>query len=195
MSNEQFDLIPSDAVTQSFEQLPQEVQEKWLQIQTERLREKQISNMRRELETLRRDREIDKAEQEARNESIAEGLRKVADASSARMKNADEYYVRTVLGKVFVPEISAKRMTKLLRVVGIMGLHEDPLSQYRSGLTPLAKLKPFTEYTTWLFHAKKTTKRIDTWLEENDFYEDFHSTTTKDERDAFIDMLYDEYVE
>jgi hypothetical protein len=145
------------------------------------------------IEQLRHENEQFRAEQQARNEEMAEGLRQVADASARRMKDSEEYYVRTVLGRVFAPEISAKRMTKLLQVVGIVGAHGVPLSQYRSGNEPLAKPKPFSEYPTWLFHAQKTMRRINTWLEEHEYYEDFHTTTTKNDRDAFIDMLYEEF--
>jgi hypothetical protein len=149
--------------------------------------------MARTMEQMRQEQDQFRAEQEMRNQEVAEGLRKVADASARRMKDADEYYVRTVLGKVFAPEISAKRMTKLLHVVGVVGVHGDPLSPHRSGREPLAKPKPFSEYPTWLFHAQKTIRRINSWLEENDLYEDFHATTTKNDRDAFIDMLYEEF--
>lgn len=191
--SDQFDLIPSDGLTAAFEQMSPEARDRWLEIQIERKREREISLLRAENETLRRDVDQFRAEQDMRNEEIADGLRKVADASAMRMKNSDEYYVRTVLGKVFAPEISGKRMTKILTVVGIIGVHGDPFSQYRSGREPLAKPKPFSEYPTWLFHARKVMARIDTWLQENGWFDDFHNTTSKDDRDSFIDMLYEEY--
>lgn len=149
----------------------------------------------KQVEAVNRELQMHISEQEQKNEAIAEGLRKVADASSKRLKHADKYYVRTVIGKVFVPEISAQRMTKLLRVVGVCGVHGEPLAPFRSGAEPLAKLKPNTEYPTWMFHADKLMKRIDRWLQENEWYLDFHNTTTKEERDSFIDMLFEEYVQ
>lgn len=191
--NNQMELMPSDGLSMAFEQMSPEARDRWLEIQIEKKREREIRALRGENEAMRRDIEMFRAEQDAKNEEVADGLRKVADASARRLKNADEYYVRTILGKVFAPEVSAKRMTKLLRVVGIVGVHGDPIADYRKGAEPLAKPKPFSEYPTWLFHARKVMKRIDTWMQENGWYEDFHNTTTKDERDAFIDMLFEEY--
>lgn len=185
--------MPSDEARRALKMLSPEIRAELIEQEYREMQAQRIVRLEAENETLRRDVDQFKAEQEFRNEEVADGLRQVADASARRMKNSDEYYVRTVLGKVFAPEISGKRMTKLLNVVGIVGLHSDPYAQYRSGVEPMAKPKPFSEYPTWLFHAKKVMTRIDVWLQENGWYEDFHNTTTKDERDAFIDMLYEEY--
>lgn len=133
-----------------------------------------------------------RAENETRHAALTEGLRSVADASSKRMQNSDRYYVRTVIGKTFVPNISGKRMTKLLRIVGILDSYDNPYAIMQNGNNPVAKPKPYCDYPTWLFHVDKITKRINEWLEEHDYYEDFHNTTTKKDRDDFIDMIFEE---
>ncbi len=124
---------------------------------------------------------------------MAQDIKGTQDASARRLINSDRYYVRTVLGNNFSPEISAKRMTKLLQVVGVLGQHSRPQSEFRKGSEPLAKVKPYCEYETWLFHAEKVKRRIDGWLEDHDCFADFYNTTTKDERDIFIDMLWEEW--
>lgn len=193
--SDQYDLIPSDNLNVAFEQMTPEAQDRWLQIQIEKKREREMEALKKGYESIKRDMEMMQAEQQSRNESMAEGLRQVADASARRMKNAEDYLVKTMLGKIFAPEVSAQRMTKLLHVTGIVGKHGDPYAPYRLGNAPLAKPKPFAEYPVWLFHTKKTLAKIDAWLTENDWYDDFHTTTTKNERDSLIDELYEEYTD
>lgn len=199
--NNQYELIPSDLLTNQFTQMPKEIKKQWLAIQNQIMMDDALAELQqnhevlqRQNEAMKRDLDIFRAEEDSRHEQLASGLRDVADASSRRLKSSDSYFARTVIGLNFVPEISAKRMTKLLRVVGIIGDHETPFAQFRSGNEPLAKPKPFAEYPTWLFHSEKTIKKINTWLTDNDHYEDFHNTTTKNDRDAFIDLLFDEIV-
>lgn len=132
-------------------------------------------------------------EQNALIGGLAEGIREVSDASIRRMKGAEYYYTRTQIGKTLVPAVSAPRMTRLMRAAGIVSRHGDPLAKYREGSEPLAKLKPFSEYETWLFHVGKLMARLNTWLEENDLYNQFHNTATKTERDRFIDAVYEEF--
>lgn len=193
--NEQYELIPSDALTNHFDKLPKEVKKQWLAIQSQKMIEDTLAELQQSNEALKREMQQMKAEDDFRHEVLSEGLREVADASAKRFKSSDKYFVKTVLGLNFVPEISGQRMTKLLRVVGIIGLNNTPFSQFRGGHEPLAKVKPNTEYPTWLFHSEKVTTKIDKWLEEHDYYMDFYNTATKEERDTFIDMLYDEYVD
>jgi hypothetical protein len=132
-------------------------------------------------------------EQNALIGGLAEDVRGGIDAGLRRAKGMEHYYTRTQIGMTLVPAISAPRMTRLMRAAGIVSRHGNPMAKYREGTEPLAKLKPFSEYETWLFHVGKLTARLNTWLEENDLYSQFHNTATKTERDRFIDAVYEEF--
>ncbi|HUW13804.1 MAG TPA: hypothetical protein VM537_29040 [Anaerolineae bacterium] len=151
-----------------------------------------LEELREQQEALRHRQDQYDAEHDAEIGSLRDGLRQVADASARRQQAKDRYYVRTVIGNTFSPAISAPRMGKLLQVVGILNLHGRPYHEYQKGGEPLAKMKPWSDYETWLFHIDKTKKQIDRWLTEHEYYEDFHTTATKEDRDAFIDMIYEE---
>jgi len=132
-------------------------------------------------------------EQGATIESLRDDVKDGIDASLRRTKGADNYYTRTQLGLMYAPVISAPRMTRLLRAAGIVTQYGSPMAQYREGTEPLSKLKPYSERETWLFHKAKLDRRLKKWMVENDLYEDFHNTATKQERDSFIDFLYEEF--
>lgn len=126
-------------------------------------------------------------------DGLADGVKKGIDAGVRRMKGADRYFTRTQIGKTMAPVVSGILMTRLMRAAGIVSQYGDPLAKYRDGTEPLAKLKPYSEFETWLFHTGKLTARINRWLEENALYEEFHNAATKNERDRFINRVYEEF--
>jgi len=185
--SDQTQLVLADDVLMQIEQLSPEQQESLRQVMNERAIAKQLDTLAAGVQLVR-------SESEERDRQLREDLKKALDAGNRRMKGADNYYAKSILGKAFQPMISAPRMTKLLRVVGILNSFGDPYARYRIGAEALAKIKPWSEFETWLFHAAKTRRRIDAWLDEHGQYEAFHFTATKEERDACIDMLCEVYI-
>ena len=153
----------------------------------------QVGALSRGQEALRLDMKMQGAESENRFNAINDSLRKVADAGARRTFHSEKYYTRSAVGGCFAPNISGKRMSKLLRVIGVLGVEDYILTPYMRGQEPIARRRPNTDYPTWEFHVAKLKTLIDKWLVDHEQFDDFHATVTKDERDAFIDMLYEEY--
>jgi hypothetical protein len=124
---------------------------------------------------------------------IREKIKQVEDAGARRAKASDQYVIRKVIGQKFSPAISDIRMTKLLKTVGILTQFGEPMMEYQKGHEPIAKPAPHSEYGTWIFHTGKTIKKINNWLDEHGYFDDFHNTATKEERDSIIDQLYEEW--
>lgn len=152
-----------------------------------------LEELERSLQIERQERQQMQEQVAKQIEGLAEDVRGGIDAGIRRAKGMEHYYTRTQVGKTLVPAVSAPRMTRLMRAAGIVSRHGDPLAKYREGTEPLAKLKPFSEYETWLFHVGKLTARLNSWLEENDLYSQFHNTATKTERGRLIDTIYEEF--
>ena len=109
MSEKSKDLVPIDQFTEQFRSIIESVGKA---LATEK--DEQLSQLRLENGSLRREVEQLQAVSEDRFASMAQDIRGTQDASARRLMNSDRYYVRTVLGNNFSPEISGKRMTKLM---------------------------------------------------------------------------------
>ena len=190
----QQELMPAQNILEQIDRLSAERRSALIQLLKERESDELLREIHSENEQLRKELALLRHDSQEQIDTIADGVREVADAGARRLFASDKYYTRTALGDLFSPAISAKRMTKILRVVGIMGARDMVLSPFTSGSEPLAKRKPWAEYPTWVFHIQKVKARMDSFLTINGYFEDFHNTTTKDERDALIDMLFEEFV-
>lgn len=105
------------------------------------------------------------------------------------------YYTRTTIGNTFIPSISNQRMSKLLKIVGVISpKHGTPYAPCRQGEEPLVKgikkASDSAEWTVWMFHEKKLKARINAWLKKNGGHHAFYSLQTTDEIHTFIDNLY-----
>lgn len=124
---------------------------------------------------------------------IREKIKAVEDAGAKRAKASDQYVIRKVIGQRFSPAVSDIRMTKLLKVVGILTQFGEPRMECQKGTEPIARPAPHSEYGTWIFHTGKTLKKINNWLDEHGYFDDFHNAATKEERDRIIDELSEEW--
>lgn len=200
--SDQLQLLPASELFTQIERLTPKQQETLREYLNRRATEEALSTLAQENEQLRKRVALqeERTEQaviqsEERDRQLHDQLRQVADAGARRALHADKYYTRSAIGGLFAPNISGPRMTKLLRVVGVLGMQDNILTDHMRGKQPLARRRANTDYPTWEFHCEKLAGVLDKWLIEHDVYESFHATVTKDDRDRFIDMLYEEYVQ
>jgi len=146
-------------------------------------------------ESLRRDVEINKTQQSAEIRALADEVRAAADASSRRNRYGERYFAVSTLGQKFNPIVSGQRMNKLLAVIGVLTTIEPRRvrSQYLTGQEPLARPIPGSEFGTVQYNCNKVKALLDRWLEENELMMEFHTNVTKEERDAFIDRIVEEF--
>lgn len=192
MDNE-MELFGGSNVLNEIERLPDHVKEAIRHELNTRAIESAINSIKNEMEANRHDLDRLRAESEQRFVQLGDSVKGAIDASAIRYKDADKYYTRSVLGDLYSPAISAKRMSKLMIVIGVLTDRDTPRHEYQKGESPLAKRKPFADYPTWVFHIGKVQNLTDGWLTEHGLFEDFHETSTKNQRDKFIDMLFEEH--
>lgn len=191
--SDEMSLFGGGNVMTQIEAMPSEVREALREQLNRRATEQAISMLRDQTEALRHELDRQRAETDARFDRIGEAVKDAVDAGARRFKHADRYYTRTVLGDMYAPQVSAKRMSKLMVVCGILSDRDTPYAEFQKGVEPMAKRKPWADYPTWIFHSEKVQTHIDRWLTDHGLYEEFHETSTKNQRDAFIDMVYEEH--
>lgn len=113
--------------------------------------------------------------------------------------NSQEYGNRTVLGRLHDPQISAVRMSKLLKYAGILRkMNNEPLLQYTQGKEPLVHVVVNNksnetgeqhQYVEYRFHIEKTWNIIRDRLTKDGLLIKYLNCKTKEESDSFIDRL------
>lgn len=95
----------------------------------------------------------------------------------------------TTLGKMHIPVIGSIYMGELLRKVGICLKQfgsTTPKSQYMKGKNPLVDVNVKAEYTSYVYHGKRTWKLIQSRLQEMGYLIGFEACKNTDEIHEFI---------
>jgi hypothetical protein len=154
----------------------------------------QIGMISNAVQVLQHEMQKNNAEQNEKMEQLKTVFDQQLDKTSKI--EIDGYCIKTILGEGRNPEISAQRMTKLLRTVGIVKeVNSNPYQRFMKGKIPLCTKIVKSTYIQYVFQYIRTWRVIDRWLKKHDQYFDFYNCITKDEIDAFIDYLHEHRVE
>lgn len=112
--------------------------------------------------------------------------------SSNRVKTSyNNYMSQGDFGKQFRVVISSVRVGRLLRVVGIALVSKSKTEPY-SNLIPRYAKNTIVDgrHPHFLWNFGECLKKIDKWLKDNDYYNDFNIIETEGDMEIFIDNLY-----
>lgn len=145
--------------------------------------------------------------QQKQIDELREHLNKAEEALKAKIFREKEYegYVnQTEFGRLLSPNVSSIRVGRLLQAVGLAYKHvgnngKTYVVPYRdkekagfAKIVRLINIHPRKWYYVWNYDKCMT--YIEQWLTDRGLYDAFKSHEYFEEREKFIDDLYDEYV-
>lgn len=194
--SDQLDLVPSDTLTQVFEQLDPEIRDRWLQIQIERKREREIAQIREENVALQR-----------RVESIETVVTEAAKIRKTHVEAHEQFMSRTEFAAALPGGPSWGRATMLLQVVGVF-----TKSKYKPWARSSEPIRPKSDPVirnhvvvrdyqnaefdshVWEIEPEWAIERINGWLEENSLLYGYRNAgRSQSAMHDFIDRLWEEY--
>jgi hypothetical protein len=194
--SDQLDLVPSDNLTQVFEQLDPEVRDRWLQIQIERKRERELAELREQNAALHR-----------RVEFIETTVTETAKIKNDHVKAHSRYMSRTEFAAALPGGPAWTRATMLLQVVGIFTKSRyKPWTRGREPVRP--KSDPVVrnhvvvrnydnaefESQVWEIDPDWALERINAWLADNNLLYGYRNAArSQKSMHDFIDRLWEEY--
>lgn len=112
--------------------------------------------------------------------------------NSMRVKEGRFEYINAGdFGRYFSVSIGAVFVGRLLRVVGLAQPNKGQTIPYRNHVPKYAVTNAASNYTSVSWHYVNCLKKIDEWLQENGYYEEFYSLQNEKEMERFINNLYE----
>ncbi len=98
------------------------------------------------------------------------------------------------LGQSYEVSIGAKTMGKLLRMAGLAKKKQSKTEPMRSAtLNDYAKSMMYGDYPTYQWNPEKCIEKIDVWLEDKGFIDEFYSIAEEKELMEYINNLFESY--
>jgi hypothetical protein len=159
------------------------IQNKLLAKQTYDLFNK-LENMQNEFKSLKTDYEILKQTQQNTIEVAANSLR----VKQGRF----EFINQGDFGRFFSVSLSSVSVGKLLKIVGLaQPSRRGGTVPYRSVVGKYAQVTANGTYSVTQWHYENCMDKIDNWLKDNEYFEQFYSIQDEKELKEFVDELYE----
>jgi len=194
--SDQLDLVPSDALTRVFEQLDRETRDRWLQIQIEKKRDREMAEIRHENTVLKR-----------RVESIESTVTEAAKIRKAHVQAHDRFRSRTEFAAGLPGGPSWGRATMLLQVVGIFTKSKcKPWTRSAEPIRPKSDptiqnhvvVRDYSnaefDSQVWEIDPDWAIGKINGWLDSNGLTQHYRNASRSQKTmHDFIDRLWEEY--
>lgn len=139
---------------------------------------------------------VEQIQQKERLDIIKQEHENARDVEIKRHRVAERNYGfigLSDLGQSYEVSIGAKTMGKLLRIVGLAKRKKRTEPMRSATLNNFAKSIMYGDYPTYQWNPEKCIEKIDVWLEDNGFIDEFYSIAEEKELMEYINNLYERY--
>jgi len=194
--SDQLDLVPSDSLTAAFEQMDPAVRDRWLQIQIDRKRERELEELRVQNDVIRR-----------RVESIESTVTETAMIRKRHVEEHDRFMSRTEFAAALPGGPSWGRATMLLQVIGVFTKsRRKPWTRSSEPIRPKSDptvqnhivVRDYSnaefDSQVWEIDPDWAIEQINRWLTANNLLYGYRNAARSQKAmHDFIDRLWEEY--